>query len=353
MTLEILAFTAASLVASLLFFFTPTKHLQVTIVAISSILLMVLAPASLLWAVLLTLVSCWVMQRSNDQFVIVAGLVLTAAAALLILREQPFLAALGSAYFTLRIVHVVLEWWMERLAPPKFLDLLSYVLFLPTFLAGPINRYPNFTRQIARRRTSEVDLYKGIERVLIGLFMIIVLGGWFVGWMTQIMRGTAEFFGNFGFAWLTSAWGWIELYFTFAGLSSVAIGCALVAGISIEENFNHPYKARSLVEFWSRWHMSLTSWCRDYVYKPIAVSLRSPILGVLSAMLVLGLWHETSAYYVLWSCWQAAGIIFSQLARPAFAKLPVLVDRVVSPFLILGWLSLAKPTVNQVLGLLS
>lgn len=349
MTETVFGFALASLLAAFILAFVPTRHLHPGIAIISSIALLYLAPISLAWSVVLTVASWAIMQTLRARFGYVAIFLAVCVIGLLVLREQSWLTALGAAYFTLRIMHVLLEWWMERLKPVNFLPLLSYMLFLPTFLAGPIHRYPNFDRQVARRRVSAESVFRGLERVLIGLFSVVFLSGWIVQGAQQSMSGASDHIGGFAFDWVMSAWGWIELYFAFAGLSGIAIGCALISGIVIEENFNHPYKSRSLTEFWSRWHMSLTSWCRDYVFSPVSVSLRSPALGVFAAMLVLGLWHESSAYYVLWSFWQAAGIVFSQVARPVFARLPDVIDRIIAPIMILGWLSLAKPVVNRVL----
>ncbi|MEO0909971.1 MAG: MBOAT family O-acyltransferase, partial [Pseudomonadota bacterium] len=224
-----------------------------------------------------------------------------------------------------------------------------YMLYPPVFLIGPIHRYPAFKRQIERRRIQADLIALGGERVLVGLFVTIVLGGYVTREITEFVNTLVVEPEGFFFEWGVSAIGWVDLYFVFGGLSSVAIGCSLIAGLKLEENFNHPYRALNLVEFWSRWHMSLTSWCRDYIYRPITTYTRKPILGVLFAMLVLGLWHETSWFYIGWSIWQATGIILSRLLQPFFEVLPRALNLLLSPFLVLGWLSLANP-VMSVLG---
>lgn len=349
MTEEILQFILLTFGSTLLLALTPTRHLQWGIAIIGSAAILSFAPISFAWNIALTLLAWAIMRFSKIRFAAIAPFLCLSTLLLLVLREQSWLTALGAAYFTLRIMHVVLDWWMERLRAPALLPLLSYALFVPTFLAGPIHRYPNFERQLARRRVTAPAVIRGLERVLLGLFSLVVLGGWIVQKAQSVMQaawGQAE---PFAVDWAMSALGWVELYFAFGGLSAVAIGCALIIGITIEENFDHPYRARNLVEFWSRWHMSLTSWCRDYIFSPVSASLRSPVLGVFAAMLVLGLWHESSLYYILWSTWQAAGIVLSRVARPIFANIPDSIDRVISPFLILGWLSLAKPVVNRLL----
>ena len=122
-------------------------------------------------------------------------------------------------------------------------------------------------------------------------------------------------------------------------------------GLKLEENFRKPYLARDLIDFWDRWHMTLSHWCRDYIYVPLTAWSRSPVIGVLAAMLVLGLWHESSAYYILWACWQALGIILThRFIRPLNASraVPLLLIKLVSCF----WLVSAKPIVSNFLELL-
>jgi alginate O-acetyltransferase complex protein AlgI len=122
-------------------------------------------------------------------------------------------------------------------------------------------------------------------------------------------------------------------------------------GLRLEENFDQPWRATSLVDFWKRWHMSLSSWVLDYVFRPVTALSRSPLLGLITAMLVIGLWHEFSLFYVLWSFWQALGIV---LTRLVMRWLPL--ERVtgwpriiLAPLGILFWLSLSQPVIETIL----
>jgi alginate O-acetyltransferase complex protein AlgI len=126
-------------------------------------------------------------------------------------------------------------------------------------------------------------------------------------------------------------------------------------GLSLEENFNRPWLARNLIEFWSRWHMTLSLWCRDYVYTPVAVWFRSPLVGVFCAMFVLGLWHETSVFYILWGFYQATGIALNHLLRrvpipaPA-ANFPDALKATLQPLAVLAWVSSARPVIMAIIG---
>jgi alginate O-acetyltransferase complex protein AlgI len=140
------------------------------------------------------------------------------------------------------------------------------------------------------------------------------------------------------------------LFFNFAGMTAIALGLALMMGIRLEENFNRPWCAKDLLDFWSRWHMSLTNWCRDYVYRPVMALTRSALAGLVAAMLAIGLWHEISFYYVLWSFWQTLGVVLSRTIMPRIASpLPAPLRRVLAPLAILAWLALARPVIGLLL----
>lgn len=266
---------------------------------------------------------------------------------------------IGVAFFTLRQLHVLGDWWMGKLAVPGLAAHLRYQLFLPAMFIGPVHRIQAFERQCARRRRDPGELAAGAERVLIGAFLAEVIGHSVVG---RIHQGVAEAAapltgppGTFAQVWLGSAFDWIALYFSFAGLTGVALGIALMMGIRLEENFNQPWRARDLLDFWSRWHISLTNWARDYAYRPVMALTRSAGAGLVAAMLAIGLWHELSAYYVLWSLWQTAGVVLSRAiaARGGMAILPVAARRIAAPLAILAWLSLARPVILWLLELIA
>jgi D-alanyl-lipoteichoic acid acyltransferase DltB (MBOAT superfamily) len=170
----------------------------------------------------------------------------------------------------------------------------------------------------------------------------------------QLVAGPAIAGTSFLHDWGYSAREWIWLYFVFAGYSSIALGISMMIGLRLEENFNRPWAARNLIDFWMRWHMSLTQWCRDYVFRPVAAITRSPIAGLCAAMLVIGLWHEFSAYYVLWATWQVLGILLTRLADRLFGfeRMPRAVGTVLGPISVLAWLSLARPVLARLLGVL-
>ena len=314
--------------------------------------LAVLAPLSAAWLLAASVLTPVVLRAGEG--VRLRGAVAAAWAAVLVAafvcaRLTPGLLWVGASFFTLRHLHVVGEWWMKRLPPPHVREHLRYQLFLPVILVGPIHRLQNFNRQCLRRRWDAVNFLCGAERVLIGAFMAFVVGGWMLQRVSAPVASALGGLHPFPRLWITSALEWVELYFVFAGLSDIALGTSLMIGLRLEENFNRPWRATSLLAFWTRWHMSLTSWAHDYVFQPVMALGRNAFVGLLAAMLMIGLWHEFSAYYVLWSFWQVLGVVVTRVAIRATPglHLPGGVVAVLGPVLVLAWLSLARPVIES------
>lgn len=265
-------------------------------------------------------------------------------ALLFVLRDLPTLAFIGGAYFTLRHVHVLSDWWISGTPRPKVTDYLRYHLFLPVLAAGPIHRFAPYTRQIRRRRNDPAELAQGAERALIGAFQITVLANYVVARGSRVLESATSSWHPVVHQMLLSALDWIALYLAFAGLSSVAIGLSLMMGLRIEENFNRPWLARDLQEFWTRWHMSLTTFSQDYIFRPVSAFAGSAMVGVLCAMLFIGLWHGSSAYWLGWGLWQGTGILLTVFARRlgVFAAWPVWTGRIFAA----GWLIATAPVVS-------
>jgi alginate O-acetyltransferase complex protein AlgI len=355
MTPEALFLVLASVVLVPLSRLVPSARLADTVAVITACSIFALSPLSAIWlagtAGLTGLVMA-VGDRSGMRDLLTAVWAGILIAALLLLREIPAVFWVGGAYFTLRNLHLLFDWWMAKLERPSVARILRYQLFLPVIMAGPIHRFQTFERQWARRRNDVSDVAAGAERVLLGLAQALLLGNWLVKYAEFFIQSLDVQIYPFLVDWAASALDWIALYFIFAGFSSVALGLSLMLGLRLEENFNRPYLARNLIDFWSRWHITLSQWCRDYVFHPVTAVTRSPVLGVLAAMGVIGLWHEASTYYLLWSAWQALGLILTRLvqkllARPGMPNLPDMLLRVTGPVAVLGWLSLARPVITH------
>ncbi len=213
----------------------------------------------------------------------------------------------GLAYYTCRHIHILIETYKGSIQSMTLRDYLHYQFFLPVLIAGPIHRYHNFKRECERRRFDMYNVTGGLERILYGSVKVFVIGNYILNikplWQNQL-HGMDALMGLF----FLSAKSWISLYIQFSGYTDIALGFSLILGLRIEENFNKPYIARNLIDFWQRWHITLSGWCRDYVFGPVQAGTRNQLLAVFSAMVVLGLWHEVSLYYFIWGLYQALGI---------------------------------------------
>ena len=275
------------------------------------------APVSLLLLGLTTLASYWIFQLPISAG-LAAVLILIQNVTLLVLYKLGFaqevlspgdrLMPLGLSYYSFRQIHYALEKYKGKLDRHNFQDYAAYLFFLPTMLLGPIHRFQPFLRSIYRRRWDQKLFSEGLERILYGYAKIVIIGNFLItNLLTRLSMALEE-----QFLWLSTYVRvlvyTLNTYFQFAGFSDVAIGLALLMGFRVMENFNAPFRAPNLNEFWNRWHISLSSWCKDYVYTTTASITRKPILGILLTMVVIGLWHEISWRYLLWGGVHGIGI---------------------------------------------
>lgn len=212
----------------------------------------------------------------------------------------------GAAFYMLRALHVVLEGARSNAEAVSPLSYAHFLLFPPTFAVGPVDRYACFEREVHRHRWNPAPFSAGLETVLYGYVQVVLLanvlvGGYFRHYELLMPQGSLR-------DWVECIDYGASLYFKFSGYSDIAIGVALLLGVRIPENFDRPYLARNVSDFWRRWHISVTSWCRDYVNMPVLAVTRHRGAAAVSAMVVLGLWHELSPRYLLWGLFHGIGI---------------------------------------------
>ena len=211
-----------------------------------------------------------------------------------------------------------------RGAVPPQRDLISfgaYVSMFPQLIAGPIVRYADIAPQLDDRTTTWEDGAYGIRRFLLGLGKKVLLANQ-LGLLTEIYRNSGE--KSVIFAWMYAIAFSLQIYFDFSGYSDMAIGLGRVLGFRFLENFNYPYLSASITEFWRRWHMSLGSWFRDYVYIPMGgnrVKKSRWVLNILTVWLLTGLWHGAAWNFVLWGLMFAV-LLLAEKWIPFLQKLP-------------------------------
>ncbi|MGJ7033730.1 MBOAT family O-acyltransferase [Niabella hirudinis] len=223
-----------------------------------------------------------------------------------------FLVPLGLSYYLFKQIHYAFEVYKKKLMRHSAEEYFIYLFFLPVLLVGPINRFPDFLKDLRRRRWNGPLASYGLQRCLFGYAKIVIVANYIFSYKIQQLTENKIIAAD---GWLANYLSVIRFpmnaYFQFAGYSDIAIGLSAIMGFRIMENFRNPFMATNLNEFWRRYHISLSSWCRDYVFTPVASYTRNVYMGVIVSMLVLSLWHEISLNYFIWGMVQAAGIMLS------------------------------------------
>ncbi len=197
----------------------------------------------------------------------------------------------------------------------------AYVALFPQLIAGPIVRYVDVARELEHREHSWENIAYGLRRFLVGLGKKVILADNFA-LLVKLFRESGE--PTVLFYWMYAIAFTLNIYFDFSGYSDMAIGLGKVFGFQFLENFNYPYLSGSVTEFWRRWHMSLGSWFRDYVYIPMGgnrVSRGRWIFNILTVWMLTGLWHGAAWNFVLWGLLFAALLLLEKVI-PNFSRIP-------------------------------
>jgi alginate O-acetyltransferase complex protein AlgI len=217
----------------------------------------------------------------------------------------------GISFFTFQALSYVIDTSRGKLRPSSLLDFAVYLSFFPHLIAGPIVRASEFLPQIRRRiDPRKVDAARAFWLISLGLFKKVVVASYLASKASDPLfgfphqhGGVEALFGVYAYA--------IQIYADFSGYTDIAIGLALLLGIQFPQNFNAPYAAASLQEFWRRWHMTLSRWLRDYLYVPLGGSRRNrrrTYVNVMLTMLLGGLWHGAAWTFVAWGGLHGAGL---------------------------------------------
>ena len=216
-------------------------------------------------------------------------------------------APLGISFFTFEFVHYLFEVRVTGRQPVRNpLHFALFAIFFPSLAAGPIKRYPDFIPQLetlSRPDWSQLSL--GLRRMVRGLFKKVCIADLLVVFVVPLERLPVHNARTVGALAVLQGF---RIYYDFAGYSDVAIGLAQLLDLRIPENFDRPYFATTLQEFWRRWHMSLTSWIRDYIYIPLGGNRRHRLFNLIMAMLLCGLWHGAAWRFAAWGMWHGTGL---------------------------------------------
>ena len=251
----------------------------------------------------------------------------------------------GISFYTFQILSYTVDVYRgEVRAQRNLIDLACYVTFFPQLIAGPIVRYKDIAAQLRDRPQNLDNLRLGAARFLVGLGKKVLLAN-LLGEVCAAWRVTAD--PSVLFSWLYALSYTLHIYFDFSGYSDMAIGLGKLFGFSFPENFNYPYISRSVTEFWRRWHMSLGTWFRDYVYIPLGGNRKGKgrqFLNILIVWMLTGFWHGAAWNFLLW------GLYFALLLMAEKAGLPVRGRVYTLAAVVLGFVLFDASSLSSALG---
>jgi alginate O-acetyltransferase complex protein AlgI len=262
------------------------------------------------------------------------------------------IAPVGISFYTFKTLSYIFDLHREMIDEPEknYINYLLYVSFFPNILAGPISLARDLLPQIASKLVIDNEmLSKGFFLIMCGaikkFFIANMLAENFVNRVfdqPHLFSGFENLMGSYGYM--------IQVYLDFSGYTDIVVGIACLLGFIVQPNFNQPFKARNITDFWRRWHMSLSKWLNEYLYLPISFGLRSwkkagVIVAVMITFFISGLWHDAKWTFVIWGClhglamsWEAA----TQSARSAISKkVPKKLYNFLSIFITFNFLSLS------------
>ena len=210
---------------------------------------------------------------------------------------------LGISFFTFQAMSYTIDVYRGECRPQKnFAKLLLYISLFPQLIAGPIVKYHEIEAELTARRAGMTDTLEGARRFTVGLAKKVLLANALATTADMVFNAAPELI-NLPAAWLGAAAYAFQIYFDFSGYTDMAIGMGRMMGFHFPENFRYPYAAKSMQDFWRRWHISLSSWFRDYVYIPLGGNRKGKTRAIANRIIVFfltGLWHGASWNFVIW-----------------------------------------------------
>ncbi|MBZ0300057.1 MAG: hypothetical protein K8J31_09965 [Anaerolineae bacterium] len=280
---------------------------------------------------------------------------------------------LGFSYVAFRLIHTLRDRQTGQLPPVSLREYVTYVIFFPAYTAGPIDRAERFAIDYrALPALTAARLTEGLGRIVVGIMKKFVLADTLA--LLSLDATRAAQVTSAGGLWLLLYVYAFRLFFDFSGYTDIAIGIGILYGVQLPENFDRPYLRNNIAAFWQSWHMTLSGWVRFYIFSPLSRWLLSKpkrpplililLIGHLTTMIVIGLWHGISGPFVLWGAWHGLGLfvhkVWSDRTRKAYLRLrqrprlrqawTVLGVALTFHFVLLGWVWFALPDLESALS---
>lgn len=267
---------------------------------------------------------------------------------------EPYLP-IGISFYTFMGISYVVDCYKNKKEKGSFIEYATYITFFPHLIAGPIVRFSEISDQIRKfNLVCYENFVNGFFRFSIGFAMKVLLADNMAEVADKIFNSKIQDL-NPAIAWLGALAYTFQIYFDFAGYSTMAIGLALIFGVKFPENFNYPYLANSITDFWKRWHISLSSWLRDYLYIPLGGNRRSAVrnyFNLVFVFLVCGLWHGAAWTFVVWGLYNGLLLILERAKFLCFDSARNGFIRIIFTFILVmfGWIIFRSPSIDYCLG---
>ena len=250
---------------------------------------------------------------------------------------------IGISFYTFQEISYIVDVYRGKVkAQQSLVKYALYVSMFPQLVAGPIVCYGDIEKQLTERKISGRKLGQGAMLFIIGLSKKAVLANT-LGKIFEEISSTSASNLTVLMAWLGCITYAFQIYFDFSGYSDMAIGLGRMFGFEFKKNFDVPYISKSITEFWRRWHISLSSWFREYVYIPLGgnhVTISRNIVNLLIVWMLTGIWHGANWNYVLWGCYYGALLLIEKLVlKKVLNRLPGIIQRIYTMFfVVIGWI---------------
>lgn len=259
---------------------------------------------------------------------------------------------LGISFYTFQILSYTIDVYRGEVEPQKnIIDLAAYITLFPQLIAGPIVRYQTIEKQLKERKESTDLFASGVLRFTAGLGKKVLIANT-VGEIYETLMAVPKDEATVAMYWLASFAFSFQIYFDFSGYSDMAIGLGRMFGFEFLENFKHPYTSKSITEFWRRWHISLSTWFKDYVYIPLGGNRCSKgrmFFNIFVVWILTGFWHGAEWNFIIWGLYYFVILMLEKsFLLKLLEKLPKAIQRIYSLFLInLGWVIFANDSLPQ------
>lgn len=260
---------------------------------------------------------------------------------------------IGISFFTFQGISYVCDIYTGKCECCKNpIDTALYISLFPQLVAGPIVKYNEISRDLKKRHVTAHGFSEGVIRFITGLSKKVLIAN-VLGETADNIFDSVNSGIDCPSAWLGIICYTLQIYFDFSGYSDMAIGLGRLFGFSFPENFNYPYISRSITEFWRRWHISLSTWFRDYIYIPLGGSRRgNRSLNLLIVFFITGLWHGASWNFILWGLWYGILLVIEKpVSRlKIYDKIPAFFKWVATTFIVMsGWVLFRAETLKKAL----